>query len=92
MTAHELQYCRHLRNLIEDLYIERAAMSVCLDLPAGPNPGAQSIWRSRCRTMTADAVFRSAVVANHAALFDRLDLALTSQGALAALRALPRDI
>ena len=79
MTMHELQYCRHLLQLVKDLYIERAALSAFLDMPSrSASSASPSSWHTTCQQMAADPVFRSAVEANFAPYFDRLERGLRS--------------
>ena len=80
MTSHEWQYCRFLLRCVKDLYIERAAMSTILDMPRQTTD-----WRSRSAELSKDEVYRSAIEANMAPLFERLKRALSSETVLAGL-------
>lgn len=83
MTSHELRYCRFLIQTIKDLYVERAAMSTILDRHKA---GRVSLdWRSNTKSMSKEAVFRSAVEANFEPFFTKLGLAMRNEQALTAL-------
>ena len=81
MTLHELKYCQHLVRRLKDLYIERAALTTILDTPRLANAPA-SDWRVSKELMTSDPVFRSAVEANFAPLFERITAAMKDERAL----------
>ena len=87
MTSHEVAYFRYLLRTIKDLYIEKEAMSVVLD--TARNSGglkAPEPWREAVQRMRNDPVYCSAVEANFAPYFHRLELALLDQDLLKKLR------
>lgn len=80
MTAHELQGVRQLLRDLKDLYIEKEAMAVVLDTAKGPRgPEGSDSWRQAVQRMREDAVFCSAVEANLAPKFERLEKALRDE-------------
>jgi hypothetical protein len=85
MTLHELQYCRFLLRCVKDLYIERSAMSTILDSPRLRERAEVANWRSTSAELSADAVYRSAIEANFAPLFEKLESAVKSEQLLASL-------
>jgi hypothetical protein len=87
MTLHELQYCRFLLRCVKDLYIERSAMSTILDTPSLREEIAIRNWRSASAELSADAVYCSAIEANFAPLFEKLESAIKSEQLLASLLA-----
>lgn len=89
MTLHELKYCQHLVRRLKDLHIERAAMSTILDTPRLSAAGAPD-WRVSTEKMIQDPVFRSAVEANLAPLFERISAAMTDERALNDLATAPQ--
>jgi hypothetical protein len=84
MTMHELKYCRFLLACVKDLYIERSAMSTILDTPS---LRVKTDWRSASAEMSADAVFGSAIAANFAPLFEKLESAINNEQLLTSLLA-----
>jgi hypothetical protein len=84
MTLHELQYCRFLLRCVKDLYIERSAMSAILDTPRLPEIPIRN-WRSETAQMSNDAVYCSAIEANFAPLFEKLESAVKNEQLLANL-------
>jgi hypothetical protein len=87
MTSHELKYCRFLLRCVKDLYIERSAMSTILDSSKLREDGEGVGWRSTSAELSADAVYRSAIEANFAPLFEKLESAVKSEEILASLLA-----
>jgi hypothetical protein len=84
VTHHELRYCRFLLQRVQDLYIDKEAMSTLLDAPSR-KAGVMSDWRMEAAAMSADPVFRSSVEANLAPLFERLREAINNGQGLARL-------
>ncbi len=88
MTAHQLQYVRYLLRHIKELYVEKEAMSCVLDMPtsnaAGNGNGVP--WRESVARMQRDAVYCSAVEANFAPHFQRLERALQDEDLLKQLQ------
>jgi hypothetical protein len=84
MTMHELKYCRFLLQCVKDLYIERSAMSTILDTPS---LCVKTDWRSATAEMSADAVFGSAIKANFAPVFEKLESAINNEQLLTTLLA-----
>ncbi|MCU1286729.1 MAG: hypothetical protein JWO13_3079 [Acidobacteriales bacterium] len=85
MTLHELQYCRFLLRCLKDLYVEKSAMSTLLDTHKQSDEAALGDWRSASATMSADSVFRSAIEANFAPLFEKLESAINNEELLASM-------
>ncbi len=83
MTSHQLGYVRYLVRTIKDLYIEKEAMSVVLDTAKDLNgKGACGQWRESVKEMRRDPVYCSAVEANLAPHFQRIEQALQDEGVL----------
>ena len=88
MTAHQLQYVRYLLQRVKDLYIEKEAMSCVLDSPKS-NAGSDGIpWRESVARMQHDAVYCSAVEANFAPHFQKIERALQDEDLFKRLRQL----
>jgi hypothetical protein len=87
MTLHELQYCRFLLRCVKDLYVERSAMSTILDSAQLREDAEGAGWRSTSAELSADAVYRSAIEANFAPLFEKLESAMKSEQLLTSLLA-----
>src|SRR2546430_1041247 len=85
MTLHELQYCRFLLRCLKDLYVERSAMSTILDTRARQDENTIGNWRSASADLITDAVFRSAIEANFAPLFEKLESAINNEELLASM-------
>jgi hypothetical protein len=82
MTSYQPSYVRYLMRRIKDLYIEKEAMSVLLDT-AKDLPGLRTKqWRELVENMRTDPVFCSAVEANLAPHFERMEQALQDEGLL----------
>jgi hypothetical protein len=81
MTSHQLNYSRYLLRQIKNLHIEMQAMSVLLDSPrhSASQSSIQDSWRSSVQQMKDDPVFCSAVEANRAPYFSRLERALQDE-------------
>jgi hypothetical protein len=86
MTVHQLQYVRYLLRRVKDLYVEKEAMSCVLDTPKSKAPGNEVPWRESVARMQHDAVYCSAVEANFAPHFQRLERALEDEDLLKQLR------
>ena len=82
MTVHELQYVRYLLRRVKDLYIEKEAMSCVLDAPKSNAAGNGVPWRESVTRMQRDAVYCSAVNANFAPHFQRIERALQDEDLL----------
>jgi hypothetical protein len=87
MTAHQLQYFRYLLRRMKDLYVEKEAMSCVLDAPRS-NAGKDVPWREAVARMQHDAVYCSAVEANFAPHFERVERALDDEDLLKQLQSL----
>ena len=86
MTAHQLRYFRYLLRRLKDLYVEKEAMSCVLDDPK-PNAAANAVpWREAVARMQHDAVYCSAVEANFAPHFERVERALDDEDLLKQLQ------
>lgn len=82
MTAHQLQYVRYLLRRVKELYVEKEAMSCVLDSPKS-NAGRNGVpWRESVARMQHDAVYCSAVEANFAPHFQRIERALQDEDLL----------
>lgn len=87
MTLHELTYVRYLLRSIRNLHIEKEAMAVVLDTAQGSDgPGSADSWRQSVQRMRDDPVFRSALEANLAPKFERLEQALQDEALLKKLQ------
>ncbi len=83
MTSHQLSYVRFLLRTIKNLHIEKEAMSVVLDTRKDlDGTRACGQWRESVKRMRNDPVYCSAVEANLAPQFERLELALQDEGVL----------
>jgi hypothetical protein len=82
MTAHQLQYIRYLLRRVKALYVEKEAMSCMLDTPQSTAAGNAVPWRESVARMQRDAVYCSAVEANFAPHFQRLERALQDEDLL----------
>ena len=82
MTVHELQYVRYLQRRVKDLYVEKEAMSCVLDMPKSNAAHNGVPWRESVARMQQDAVYRSAVEANFAPHFQRIERALQDEDLL----------
>ena len=87
MTSHQLGYVRYLLRRIKDLYVEKEAMSVLLD-NAKDLSGLRTHhqWRESVERMRKDPVFCSAIEANLAPVFERMEQALQDEGVLKELQ------
>jgi hypothetical protein len=87
MTSHQLGYVRYLLRRIKDLYIEKEAMAVVLDT-ANDLGGLSTCgqWRESVQRMRNDPVYCSAVEANLAPQFLRLEQALQDENLLKKLQ------
>jgi hypothetical protein len=88
MTAHQLQYFRYLLRRMKDLYVEKEAMSCVLDAPRSNSAGKDVPWREAVARMQHDAVYCSAVEANFAPHFERVERALDDENLLKQLQSL----
>ena len=79
MTAHQLQYVRYLLRRVKELYVEKEAMSCVLDMPKSNAAHKGVPWRESVARMRHDAVYRSAVEANFAPHFQRIEHALQDE-------------
>ncbi len=83
MTSHQLGYVSYLLRTIKNLYIEKEAMSVVLDTAKDlDGKRACGRWRESVKQMREDPVFCSAVEANLAPHFRRIEHALQDEGVL----------
>jgi hypothetical protein len=81
MTSHQLGYVRYLLHRIKALSIEKEAMSVLLDNAkdlSGMRVHYQ--WKESVERMRNDPVFCSAIEANLAPHFERMEQALQDEG------------
>jgi hypothetical protein len=87
MTSHQLGYVRYLLRRIKDLYVEKEAMAVVLDT-AKDLGGLRACgqWRESVQRMRNDPVYCSAVEANFAPHFQRMEQALQDEGLLKKLQ------
>jgi hypothetical protein len=88
MTTHQLQYFRYLLRRMKDLYVEKEAMSCVLDSPKSSAGGKEVPWREAVARMRHDAVYCSAVEANFAPHFERVERALRDEDLLKQLQGL----
>ena len=88
MTVHQLHYVRYLQQRIKDLYVEREAMSSVLDAPKSNGDGPSVPWRNSVALMQNDAVYCSAIEANFAPHFQRIERALQDEDLLKQLEQL----
>jgi hypothetical protein len=87
MTSHELAYIKYLVRRIKDLYIEKEAMSVLLDMRiCSDGERAEKPWREAVRLKQHDEVYCSAVEANLAPHFSRIERALLDEDLFQELR------
>jgi hypothetical protein len=87
LTSHQLGYFRYLLRRIKDLYIEKEAMSVLLDTAkelSGSRNREQ--WKESVQRMRNDPVYCSAIDANHAPYFQRIEQALQDEDLLRKLQ------
>lgn len=82
MTMHQLQYVRYLLRRVKELYVEKEAMACMLDAPKGNAAVKVVPWRESVARMQHDAVYCSAVEANFAPHFQRLERALQDEDLL----------
>lgn len=82
MTGHQLQYVRYLLRRVKELYVEKEAMSCVLDTPKSNTASNGVPWRESVARMQRDAVYCSAVEANFAPHFQRLERALQDEDLL----------
>ena len=82
MTVHQLQYARYLLRRVKELYVEKEAMSCVLDTPKSNTASNGVPWRESVARMQRDAVYCSAVEANFAPHFQRLERALQDEDLL----------
>jgi hypothetical protein len=87
LTSHQFGYFRYLLRKIKDLYIEKEAMSVLLD--TGKNLSGSRTheqWKESVQRMRNDPVYCSAIEANHAPYFQRIEEALQDEDLLKKLQ------
>ena len=92
MTSSQLGYVRYLLRTIKNLHIEKEAMSVVLDTAKeldGSRTRGQ--WRKAVQRMRNDPVYCSAVEANLAPYFERIEKALLDETLLNKLLAVGRS-
>ena len=83
VTSHQLGYVRYLLRTIKNLHIEKEAMSVVLDTAKDLDGTlACGQWRESVKSMRDDPVYCSAVEANLAPHFQRIEQALQDEGVL----------
>ena len=93
MTSHQLIYVRYLLRTIKDLYVEKEAMAVVLDTAkdlGGSRAWGQ--WRETVQSMRNDPVYCSAVEANFAPHFQRIERALQDERLFNRLLSIGEDL